>query len=77
MPSFASLRDLVHKERYGLQIPVSIGNMCVAKICAQRRSVPGYGRCTADTLFKRANSECMPQVMNAWSALLGSATQSD
>jgi len=65
MPSFASLRDLVHKERCGLQIPVSIGNMCVAKICAQRRSVPGYVRCTAGTLFKRANSECMPLMPSA------------
>jgi len=77
MPGLASLRDLVHKERCGLQIPVGIRNMRVTKIGTQRRGVSGYGHRIAGALLKRTNSECMPQVMDARPTLPGFATQSN
>src|SRR6516225_10412403 len=63
---FASLSDLDHETRCGLQVPIGIGHVRVAEVGAERHDVAGDRVPFVTTLLQRADCEGVTQVVDAW-----------
>ena len=58
-------RRLAHQDRRRLQVPVSIGHMRVAEICAECHDVTGDRAAIVTALLQRANREGVAQIVDA------------
>jgi len=68
MQSLSGYGHVAQESRCGLQIPVSIGNVSVTKVGAQRGHVPRNSLTVSRTLFERPDCKCMSEVVNAAAA---------
>jgi hypothetical protein len=77
MQGLSGYGNLAKEFGRGLQIPVGIGDMSVAKKGAQRGYVPRNRPSISCTLFKRPDCKCVPEVVNAAAAEPWATAQAD